>query len=51
MKDPRLFGDLAGGGQIGQGAHLLGVVRLQLQELTLELMDLDLSVGREHAPG
>ena len=49
MQSASLGGNLTGRGHDGKGAHLLGVRGLVLQEFTLQLMDLNLSIGVEHA--
>jgi hypothetical protein len=40
-----------GCGEIGIRTHLLGVGRLGLEELALERVQLDLSIGDHHAAG
>lgn len=49
MQRTRLRRDLTRRGHDGQRAHLLGVVRLVLEQLTLKLVYLDLAAGVVHA--
>ncbi len=51
MQRSGLCGDLTGRRQIGQGTYLLGVGRLQLKKLTLQLVNFDLPVRLEHRSG
>jgi hypothetical protein len=48
VQSTRLRRDLTRRGHDGQRTHLLGVVRLVLEQLTLELMYLDLATGVVH---
>ncbi len=48
MQGPGLSRDLTGRGQVGQGTHLDRVRRLILQQLTLQGVDFDLTVGLDH---
>jgi len=51
MQRSGLSGDLARGGQIRQRAHLLGETRLLLKKLGLHRVQLNLTIGLEHASG